>query len=62
MVISQTFGRPKAPSVSAYFMLVGGPHDVGQDGVATERGDLSRSSSDQGACAFLIKVTNVIRF
>jgi hypothetical protein len=34
-------------------MFVGGPHDVGQKGVATERGELSLSSSVQGASAFL---------
>ncbi|NHM32943.1 hypothetical protein [Neobacillus terrae] len=33
-------------------MPVGGPQDVGQEGVATGRGDFSLSSSDQGACAF----------
>ncbi|NHM29671.1 hypothetical protein [Neobacillus terrae] len=33
-------------------MPVGGPQDVGQEGVATGRGDFSLSSSNQGACAF----------
>ncbi|WP_207789353.1 hypothetical protein [Neobacillus terrae] len=33
-------------------MPVGGPQDVGQEGVATGRGDFSLSSSNQGAWAF----------
>ena len=33
-------------------MPVGGPQEVGQEGVATGRGDFSLSSSNQGACAF----------
>ncbi|MBM7586140.1 hypothetical protein JOC86_002682 [Bacillus pakistanensis] len=34
-------------------MLVRGPQDVDQKGVATGRGELSLSSSNQGASAFL---------
>jgi hypothetical protein len=34
----------KQPSLVARLMLVGGPQDVGQKGVATGRGELSLSS------------------
>ncbi|NHM32740.1 hypothetical protein [Neobacillus terrae] len=43
-------------------MPVGGPQDVGQEGVATGRGDFSLSSSDQGACGFCTFYTPFFNF